>query len=439
MTTFTNLQSEGVERAVLVHVIVDQSEREQVLEQQELISLTETAGATVVAQVRQVLSHEHAATLIGSGKLEELARSVQENEATLVICSVDLSGSQTRNIEHECQVRVIDRTQLILDIFASRAKTFEGKAQVKLAQLSYLLPRLIGARSELSRQGGGIGTRGPGETKLETDRRKIRKEITDLKRIVQAGGERRRELRRRRQRQGVFSVGIVGYTNAGKTTLLAELAKRYGEKVMNGGHNRLFDTLDLTTRRIEYSGSTFVFTDTVGFIRSLPHHLVDAFRATLEEAVDADVIVHVVDANDPYFEEKSETVYRVLEKDLHVTTPVVTLFNDKGALGTLASQLLSDPKSTGSLFGSVLEPQILDALLQRIDQQVGHRVAMHLRIPHDRSDILAQAYRAGRLGEIMEDEHGLEFDLEIDRRRSLAFVPFIDQGSQVKESANEQP
>lgn len=429
------------ERAVLLHVFFEQSEREQVLDQQELLSLTETAGAEVVAHVRQTLAHEHAATFIGSGKLEELAETVAQQGASLVICGVDLSGSQARNIETACKVRVIDRTQLILDLFASRAQTFEGKAQVQLAQLSYLLPRLIGARSELSRQGGGIGTRGPGETKLETDRRKIRKEISDLRRVVQAGGQRRQELRRRRARQGVFSVGIVGYTNAGKTTLLSQLARRYGEKVTHSGHNRLFDTLDLTSRRIEYGGSTFVFTDTVGFIRALPHHLVDAFRATLEETVDADVIVHVVDANDPYFIEKSATVYHVLEQELHIKAPVITLFNDKqggGPQGEPAG-LLADPKSAAALSGSALDERTLHELLQLIDQQVGHRIAMRLRVPHDRSDILADAYRAGKIGAIEQDEHFLAFDLEVDRRQSGAFVPFAEHTPlQAGESAHEQ-
>jgi len=280
-----------------------------------------------VGVVRQSIIKEQAATLIGSGKLQEVAQLVTDTEATLVICNLDLSGSQARNMEQECGVRVIDRSQLILDIFASRAKSFEGKAQVELAQLSYLLPRLIGRGLEMSRQGGGIGTRGPGETKLETDRRKIRKAISDLRKIVRAGGARRQELRRRRERQGVYSIGIVGYTNAGKTTLLAQLAQRYGEKSVEAGRNRLFDTLDLSSRRIEYVGRTFVLTDTVGFIRNLPHHLVDAFRATLEEAVDADVLIHVVDSSDIYMAEKAETVHAVLENDLHVQAPVVTFFN----------------------------------------------------------------------------------------------------------------
>lgn len=417
-------------------VITEQNERAETWERSELVNLAETAGAQIIGEIRQSLEREHAATLIGSGKLQELAELVEQTQANLVICNADLSGSQARNIEEACGVRVIDRTQLILDIFASRATSFEGKAQVELAQLSYLLPRLIGHGVSLSRQGGGIGTRGPGETKLETDRRKIRKAISDLRKVVQTGGARRQEIRRRRARQGVYSVGIVGYTNAGKTTLLSELAKRYGEKAAGEGHNRLFDTLDLTSRRIEFAGRTFVMTDTVGFLRELPHHLINAFRATLEEAVDADVILHIVDHDDAYLEEKMDTVYAVLDKDLHVQAPIVTFFNCKGILdekGEHHQAIRIDSRSVETIVGSAKSEATWDQLLHVLDRVVGQRIAMHLRVPHDRSDVLAQAYRAGRIGPIVENELYMQFDLEIDSRQAAEFLPFArDQDCEIE-------
>lgn len=428
MRRVNSTEDKESERAILVHVITDQAEREQVWERAELVNLVQTAGADVVGDLRQSLAHEHAAAVIGSGKLEELVAMCAELDADVVIFNVDLSGSQARNIETACEVRVIDRTQLILDIFAMRARSFEGKAQVELAQLSYLLPRLIGHGLALSRQGGGIGTRGPGETKLETDRRKIRKAISDLRKVVRAGGDRRLELRRRRARQGVFSIGIVGYTNAGKTTLLANLSRRFGEKPAGEGNNRLFDTLDLTTRRIEYNGRTFVLTDTVGFIRQLPHHLIDAFRSTLEEAVDADALIHVVDVDDPFRDEKMDAVHAVLEKDLHASVPMITLMNCKrpSSAEDEASPLV-DPRAVATVVGSARAQSTWDDLLEIVDRLVGERVALHLCVPHERSDVLAQAYRAGRIGPILQDEQYLRFDLEIDRRLAHTFLPFADE------------
>ena len=427
MTQVNSTEDRESERAILVQVVTDQVEREQIWERAELINLVQTAGAEVVGEIRQSLAHEHAAAVIGSGKLEELVALCAELEAGLVIFNVDLSGSQARNIEAACKVRVIDRTQLILDIFALRARSFEGKAQVELAQLSYLLPRLIGQGLALSRQGGGIGSRGPGETKLETDRRKIRKAISDLRKVVRAGGDRRLELRRRRARQGVFSVGIVGYTNAGKTTLLANLSRRFGEKSVGEGHNRLFDTLDLTTRRIQFHGRVFVLTDTVGFIRELPHHLINAFRSTLEEAVDADALIHVVDVDDPFRDEKMDTVHAVLEKDLHASVPIITLMNCKReSSATDEGTPLVDPIAIATVVGSARSQSTLDELLTVIDRLVGERVALHLCVPHERSDVLAQAYRAGRIGSILQDERYLRFDLDIDRRLAHTFMPFAD-------------
>lgn len=389
----------------------------------ELDLLSETAGAHVVGHCYQTIEKENAATMIGSGKLDELHERATQCEANLIIFSVDLTGSQLRNIEVECACRVIDRTQLILDIFANRAMSFEGKAQVRLAQLMYLLPRLTGRGVAMSRLGAGIGTRGPGETKLETDRRKIRTEIHDLRRVVQAQGKRRTELRRRRSRQGVYSVGIVGYTNAGKTTLLSRLAKRFGERNLEQGKNRLFDTLDLVSRRITYGGRTFVFTDTVGFLRDLPHHLVDAFRATLEEAVDADVLVHVVDATSEQMAKEMHTVYEVLEQSLHVNKPVITVFNEKQNKDN--DLLLVDKKAISVVWGSILEDRVIEELVQKVDEVAGARVHLRLVIPHERSDVLALAYQKAKVEQSVQLDDGLYVTLEIDRRDAGAFLPFV--------------
>ncbi len=405
----------------------------------ELRNLAETAGAVVVGELSQVISQQNPATMIGAGKVDDLASLVEQQQAELVIFGCDLTGSQVRNIEEVCPARVIDRTQLILDIFASRANSFEGKAQVKLAQLSYLLPRLVGRGKEMSRLGGGIGTRGPGETKLESDRRKIRKEISDLRRVLHKEGVRRQELRRRRSGQGVYSVGLVGYTNAGKTTLLSQLAKRYGEKPLAQGQNRLFDTLDLSSRRIVFSGRTFVFTDTVGFLRELPHHLIDAFRATLEEAVDADVLVHVVDASSQTAAFEMQTVYRVLEEELHVKAPIVTFLNEKvdAADGKqeVSPDLLIDQKAFKMVRGSALANDAIERLLDAVDEVIGRKMAMHLYVPHDRSDVVADAYRLGMIEQVFEQDDFLLMDLLVDQREAAHFLPF----TQIPDSHEEHP
>lgn len=388
----------------------------------ELKNLTETAGAQVVGESSQVLDRHRSGTLIGTGKLHEVADHARASGATMIVFGEDLSGSQVRNIEEECGMRVVDRTQVILDIFASRARSFEGKAQVKLAQLLYMLPRLVGQGAAMSRLGGGIGTRGPGETKLETDRRKIRKEISDLRRIVRAEGVRRQELRRRRRRQGVYTVGIVGYTNAGKTTLLSQLVRRFGQRDVGQGQDRLFDTLDLTSRRVTYEGRTFVITDTVGFIRDLPHHLIDAFQATLQEAVDADVLVHVVDAGSPFLAEEVGTVYDVLEHSLQTKAPVITLLNQKASLDLW--HVFADAKAVDTVRGSVMDDSLIRELMETIDRVAGRRVHMHLQVPHDRSDIVADAYRVAHIERIEETADFLQVDLEVDPREMAPFVAF---------------
>ena len=288
----------------------------------ELEELVETAGGEVVGRVIQNIDHINNALYIGTGKVEELKDLIWETEADGIVCDDELSPNQFKNLEDELKVKVMDRTLLILDIFAGRAKSAEGKIQVELAQLRYRSTRLIGMQN-LTRQGGGIGTRGPGEKKLEVDRRVIRDRISQLKREVTDMEAHRDVTRAKRQENPVPVVAIVGYTNAGKSTLLNTLTDA---EVLE--EDKLFATLDPTTRNYKLpSGNEVLLTDTVGFIRKLPHHLIDAFKSTLEEAKYADIIIHVVDASNVAMDKNIKAVYETL-KQLEVTDKtIITIFN----------------------------------------------------------------------------------------------------------------
>jgi len=307
------------ERAVLVGHAVRDGVRGRSLD--ELALLADTAGARVVERVVQRRGPIHPATFIGKGKLAELKASVERSDADMVIFDDDLSPAQVRNLEKAVGRKVVDRSELILDIFARRARTRESRLQVELAQLEYTFPRLTGMWRHLERQEGGIGTRGPGETQLETDRRLVRERIAILKRDLK-GVEREREIQRRRRR-GEFRVALVGYTNAGKSTLFNALTRSH---VLV--ENRLFATLDATTRKMVSPERTVVLlTDTVGFIRKLPHHLVASFHSTLVEAIEADLLLHVVDAADPGFRRQIVAVEQVLEEILETPRPTTLAFN----------------------------------------------------------------------------------------------------------------
>lgn len=321
MTGFEVLQ-EVEERVILVGVSTGEGDdTEQSLD--ELEELAKTAGAVTVGRVIQNREQIHPGTYIGTGKIAEVQQLAYEVEATGIICDDELSPAQLKNLEEELDLKVMDRTLIILDIFASRASTSEGKIQVELAQLKYRQARLVGLGSSLSRLGGGIGTRGPGEKKLEMDRRLIKSRIAQLNRELEEVKRHREVARSRRSRQSTAVIAIVGYTNAGKSTLLNTLT---GAQVLE--EDKLFATLDPTTRILELpSGQEILLTDTVGFIRKLPHHLIDAFRSTLEEAKYADIILHVVDASSPQMDQQMYVVYETL-KNLGVTDKkIVTLFN----------------------------------------------------------------------------------------------------------------
>ncbi len=311
------------ERAILVGVELPAENIPSAISLPELGRLAATAGAQVVGSLTQKRDRPDPKCFIGSGKVEELRAMAAAKSCNLIIFDHELKPSQNRNLEQQLGAKVIDRTELILDIFAQHAKTREGKLQVELAQSSFLLTRLTGHGAQMSRLGGGIGTRGPGETKLEYDRRKIRSRISALKEEIEQVRKERALKRERRRGTLVPSASIIGYTNAGKSTLLNSLT-RAGVLA----EDRLFATLDPTTRRLYLpSGRIILVTDTVGFIQKLPHQLVTAFHATLEEVTEADLLLHVVDISHPYYEKQIEAVYNVLEELGGIIKPMVTILN----------------------------------------------------------------------------------------------------------------
>lgn len=355
---------EKPERLLLVGVSTrDEQETWDSLD--ELEELAQTAGALTIFKVIQNREAIHPGTYVGKGKIEEIARLVADNDIDTVVCDDELSPAQIKNLEFELQTKVIDRTILILDIFAMRAITNEGKIQVELAQLKYRSSRLVGLGNSLSRLGGGIGTRGPGEKKLEMDRRIIRERISILKKELDEVKRTRELSRRKRKDSAIPCVAIVGYTNAGKSTLLNTVT---GAGILE--EDKLFATLDPTTRIYEYeNGQQILLTDTVGFINKLPHHLVDAFRSTLEEAKYADIILHVVDISNPQADKQMEVVYDTLNiLGIH-DKPVITLYNKIDKVdGDMP--LISDLKSKKTVKISAKKKIGLDDMLDAINDIV---------------------------------------------------------------------
>ncbi|MFZ3579800.1 GTPase HflX [Virgibacillus sp. DJP39] len=316
-----------MQEQILIIAVKKQNQTDEHFESSlnELSSLCNTAGGTVKKIVTQKRNRIHPATYIGEGKIEEIKLEVEQLEIDLVISNDELSASQSRNLSEELGVPLIDRSQLILDIFAMRAKTKEGKLQVELAQLEYLLPRLHGQGAQMSRLGAGIGTRGPGETKLETDQRHIRRRIYDIQRRFKVVVSQREQYRKRRKTNQAFQFAIVGYTNAGKSTLFNRITKEQSLE-----EDQLFATLDPLTRHFQLPcGFQALLTDTVGFLQDLPTALIAAFRSTLEEVTEADFILHVVDGSHPDKEQHQETVNKLLQ-DLNATSiPMLTIYNKK--------------------------------------------------------------------------------------------------------------
>ena len=383
--------SEETEKVVLVGVGPSQPLLEESLN--ELAELAETAGAEVLSRMFQIREDIHPGTYVGSGKIQEIKAVAETLGATGIICDDELSPAQLRNLERELDTKVMDRTLVILDIFAKHARSREGRIQVELAQLRYRAVRLIGLRDSLSRLGGGIGTRGPGETKLETDRRVIHDRISRLKRELSEIERHRDVNRRQRERRGIPVAAIVGYTNAGKSTLLNALT---GSDIL--AEDKLFATLDPTTRVLKLPGDQeILLTDTVGFIRKLPHHLVEAFRSTLEEAVYADIILHVVDASSDAMESHMQTVYETLQSLGVRGKTMITLFNKTDLLAG-PRLILTDREANDSLEISAVRGDGLDDLKIVLSNVLrARRIYIECTFPYSEAGTVALIRRAGQL------------------------------------------
>jgi len=373
---------EQEERVVIVGLIHKEQQNERQVQEylDELVFLAETAGAVTVKRFTQKLQHPDRATFVGKGKLEEIRDFVQGRNINLVIFDDELTGSQISNIQDVLKIKVIDRSDLILDIFARRARTAQAKVQVELAQYQYILPRLRGMWSHLERQGGGIGSRGPGETEIETDRRIVKDKISLLrKRLSEID---KQSLTQRKDRGEFIRVALVGYTNVGKSTIMNTLSK---SEVF--AENKLFATLDTTTRKVVFEQTPFLLSDTVGFIRKLPHHLVESFKSTLDEVRESDILLHVVDISHPQYEDQVEVVNRTLHELNAFDKPTIMIFNkmdlyekntfDKWLADDVKQDILTQLKTDwetrtqgNCVFISALERRNLEELRKTIMEKV---------------------------------------------------------------------
>ncbi|TKG66752.1 GTPase HflX [Prauserella endophytica] len=428
-----------LERVVLVGVWTEGTAAQSEASLEELARLAETAGSQILEGLVQRRSRPDPATYVGSGKVRELADIVAATGADTVICDGELSPGQLRQLEAKLKVKVIDRTALILDIFAQHARSREGKAQVELAQLQYLIPRLRGWGESLSRQAGGragganggVGLRGPGETKLETDRRRISKRVAKLRREIAAMDTIRATKRGRRVANEVPSVAIVGYTNAGKSSLLNAIT---GAGVLV--EDALFATLDPTTRRSETpDGRAYTLTDTVGFVRHLPHQLVDAFRSTLDEAADADLLLHIVDGSAPAPEEQVNAVHQVLheiaERRSDALPPELIVINkadaaDEVSLARLRN-LLPDAVVVSARSGQGVA-KLVEEIAQRLPRP---EVAVDVLVPYARGELVARAHADG---EVLSEEHtpeGTRLQARVRPDLAAALQRYVTNGSAI--------
>ena len=398
------MEEKHLTRAILIGADTGEYDAESSMD--ELSELAKTAGAEELARVLQKREAYEPATVIGEGKLAEVKELCGSLGAELLIFDCELTASQIRNVEDETDVRVIDRTMLILDIFAGRAVSREGKLQVELAQLKYRLPRLMGIGASLSRLGGGIGTRGPGETQLETDRRHIRRRIDKLSAELKELEERRGYARDRRKKDSVQVGAIVGYTNAGKSTLLNLLT---GADVL--AEDKLFATLDPTSRAIVLpDGRSLLLVDTVGLIRRLPHHLVEAFKSTLEEAACADIIIHVCDVSDPEAAEKADVTLKTLADLGAAEIPVVTVLNKCDLL----TENIPEDDSTVKI--SAKKAQGIDRLLQVVAANLPETAKrMKLLLPYDKAGFTAKLRENGKVFTEEYTETGVLVDALVDQ------------------------
>lgn len=388
----------------------------------EIHGLCEAAGAEVIDTFIQERSLIDSALYLGKGKIEEIAEAVRLTAVEMVVFDGELSPGQVRNLEDRLNCQVVDRTQLILDIFAQRAQSKAGRLQVEIAQLKYMYPRLTGHGLAMSRLGGGIGTRGPGETKLETDRRRIRHRIAKLQNDLR-DVQKTRAIQRDRRMKSVPVVALVGYTNAGKTSLLKRWTTDKGSRQGESGHHRLFDTLDPTARRVKAGAvGEMVLLDTVGFVQKLPHLLVDAFRSTLEEVRVADVIVHVVDASTPSIETHLATTYQVLEEIGATDKPIVTFFNK---IDLVEQYPAPDAHAEKTIYGSAFTGVHIEELYANVEKLIGlepMRIVMDTQ--HNSTEFWAKVAKAGKVIESVALEDGsVRVIVEVDKN----YVTHINQ------------
>ena len=393
-------ENEKKQQRVLL-VCVDTGEYDAQSSLDELWELSESAGAEPVATLTQKKDRPDTATYVGSGRLEEIKNFCENQDIDVLIFDCELTPTQIRNIEQATGIRTIDRTMLILDIFALRARSKEGKLQVELAQLNYMLPRLTGKGAEMSRLGGGIGTRGPGETKLETDRRHIRRRMETLKEQLRDVKQHRDMLKSRRKKDGVITVAIVGYTNAGKSTLMNCLTDA---GVL--AEDKLFATLDPTSRALKLpNGVSVMLTDTVGLVRRLPHHLVEAFKSTLEEAAEADIILNVCDASSEEAYLHLDVTRELFESLGCTSSPIIPVLNKWDRVNEKSGVI---PMVSGAVRISAINGTGIDKLLERIEENLPVEIRrVKLLIPFDKGRIVAEVREKATLLEEKYSENGI--------------------------------
>ena len=413
-----NINEIKTEKAILAAVFTGDKDDEASLE--ELRELSFTAGAEVIAVVTQNRQNPDNALYIGLGKLNEIKQLIETQEADLLIFDGELTPIQLRNLEKQTNIRVIDRTMLILDIFAMRAKSNEGKLQVELAQLQYMLPRLIGRGNDLSRLGGGIGTRGPGESKLESDKRHIRRRIDSLKRQLMEVQHRRESMRKRRKKNGIPVIALVGYTNAGKSTLMNTLT--------NAGvlaEDKLFATLDPTARALNLpDGRKVILIDTVGFIRRLPHNLIDAFKSTLEEAAQADVILNICDGSSEQAVEHLKVTQQLIEDLGCKDKPIINIINKCD----LINNFDDIPVIGKAVYISALEGKGIDKVLNAIASALTPtQIKVNMILPFDKSGYTAKIRENGVIFDEKYTDKGIELSGLIDISLADKLKDYIDR------------